>query len=106
MMLTVAFFGSGGEGSMVPLDAASKCHRVLAVVRPGKARSGFGRAIRSLPSRSGLTGQAVRTKWARMHDVPLLDAGAGRDPHSVERSEKLGPDAACLSALPRSPGRE
>ena len=105
-MLTVAFFGSGGEGSMVPLDAASKCHRVIAVIRPGKAKSGFGRAIRSVLSRSGLTGQAVMAKWARMHDVPLLDAVSGRDPDLVERLQKLAPDVVCVSAFPWILGKE
>jgi methionyl-tRNA formyltransferase len=99
-VLTVAFFGSGGAGSMVPLDAVSKNHRVIAVVRPARARSGLGRFLRSLLSRSGISQRAVMAKWARTHDIPLLDAVSGRDPYLVDRLKRLAPDVICVSAFP------
>jgi methionyl-tRNA formyltransferase len=105
-MLSVVFFGSGGQGSMVPLEAVSRRHRVVAVVRPGKARSGLGRVLRSLLSRTGLSERATMFRWARTHDVPLLDAASGRDPRLVEGLRKLGPDVICVSAFPWLLGAE
>ena len=99
-MLTVAFFGSGGEGSMVPLRAVSRDHQVIAVVRPASARSGLGRALRSLFSRFGIGQRAVMSRWARIHDVPLFDAVSGRDPELVDRLTRLAPDVICVSAFP------
>jgi methionyl-tRNA formyltransferase len=99
-VLTVAFFGSGGEGSMVPLDAVSKVHQVIAVVRPASARSGLGRALRSLFSRLGIGQRAVLSRWARRNDVPLFDAVSGRDPELVDRLKRLAPDVICVSAFP------
>jgi methionyl-tRNA formyltransferase len=105
-MLSVAFFGSGGDGSMAPLEAVSKCHRVIAVVRPATGRYGLGRALRSLLSRAGLGERAVMFQWARVHDVPLLDAASGRDPDLVDRLNKLAPDMICVSAFPWLLGEE
>jgi methionyl-tRNA formyltransferase len=100
LVLTVAFFGSGGQGSMIPLGAISKRHRVIALVRPAKSRSGFGRVIRSVLSRSGIGERAVMSKWANMHDAPLLDAVSGRDPAIVRHLKTLAPDVICVSAFP------
>lgn len=99
-MLTVAFFGSGGAGSMVPLEAVSRCHRVIAVVSPAGTRSRFGRAIRSLVSRCGIGNRAVMSKWARIHDAPLYDAVSGRDPDLAECLKQLRPDVICVSGFP------
>jgi hypothetical protein len=85
---------------MVPLEAVSRRHRVIAVVRPSKATSALGRATRSLLSRAGLTERAVISSWARLHDVPLFDAVSGHDPSLVEHLKKLAPDVICVSTFP------
>jgi methionyl-tRNA formyltransferase len=99
-VLTVAFFGSGGEGSMVPLEAVAKRHRVIAIVRPARARSWFGRVVRCALSKSGVGARATMSKWARRQDVPLIDAVSGRDPDLASRLKELAPDVICVSAFP------
>ena len=99
-VLTVAFFGSGGAGSLKPLEAVSRCHRVIAVVRPARAPSRLGRALRSVRSRFGMGERAVLSKWARTHDVPLLDATSGCDHDLAARLKELAPEVICVSAFP------
>ena len=99
-MLTIAFFGSGGEGSIVPLDAVARDHRVVALVRPARPRSWIGRVIRCALSTYGYGARATMSKWARQQDVPLIDAVSGRDPDLASRLKGLAPDVICVSAFP------
>jgi methionyl-tRNA formyltransferase len=39
-------------------------------------------------------------KWARLHEVPLLDAVSGHDPILAARLRKLSPEVICVSAFP------
>jgi methionyl-tRNA formyltransferase len=99
-VLTVAFFGSGGAGSMVPLEAVSRRHRVIALVSPAGGRSRLGRAVRSLLSRTGIVQPAFMSNWARKQQVPLVDAVSGRDADLADRLKRLAPDVICVSAFP------
>jgi methionyl-tRNA formyltransferase len=99
-MLTVAFFGSGGEGSMAPLIAVSRDHRITIVVRPQGARSWLRRTARSLLPGYGLGEQDAMARWARAHDVPLSGANSGRDPELAGRLRELEPDVICVSQFP------
>jgi methionyl-tRNA formyltransferase len=99
-VLTVAFFGVGGEGSQAPLEALAKDHRVVAVVRPLRARSWIRGAVRSALIRSGFGHQAAMSAWARRRSVPLIDAVSGRDPNLASRLKELAPDVICVSAFP------
>jgi methionyl-tRNA formyltransferase len=85
---------------MVPLDAVAKHHRVVAMVRPARARSWFGQAVRSALSRSGFGQRAAMSKWANQRDVPLIDATSGSDPALASRLKELAPDVICVSAFP------
>src|ERR1700675_2925003 len=71
-VLRIVFFGSGGEGSMVPLETISRSHQVIALVQPFRSRSWLRRIASSIKSRAGIGTQAAMAKWARIHDVPLL----------------------------------
>jgi methionyl-tRNA formyltransferase len=85
---------------MVPLDAVAKHHRVVAMVRPARARSWFGQAVRSALSRSGFGQRAAMSKWANQRDVPLIDATSGSDPALASRLKEFTPDVICVSAFP------
>jgi methionyl-tRNA formyltransferase len=99
-MLTVAFFGSGGEASMAPLRAVSRDHRIIIVVEPRGGRSWFRRLARSLLSRSGFGEQDVMSPWASAHDVRLSVADSGCDPELARRLRELEPDVICVSQFP------
>ena len=99
-MLTIAFFGSGGAGSVVPLNAVAKHHRVVALVRSVRPRSWVGRTIRSALSKSSFGTRAAMAKWARQQEVPLIDAASGCDPVLASRLKELAPDVICVSAFP------
>jgi methionyl-tRNA formyltransferase len=99
-LLSIVFFGSGGEGSMVPLEKVSRSHQVIAVVRPSRAQSWLGRTARSILSRTGIGMQAAMARWATIHDIPLLDATSGRDSELATQLKRLAPDVICVSAFP------
>lgn len=105
-MLRIAFFGSGGEGSMVPLEIVSRSHQVIAVVRPSREQSWFRRTARSILSRTGIGLQAAMARWTRFHDVPLLEATSGSDSELADRLKRLAPDVICVSAFPWLLGSE
>lgn len=105
-MLTVAFFGSGGAGSMVPLEAVSRSHRVVALVSPAGESNWLKREVRSLMSRLGIGRGAAMSLWAGNHDVPLFRAASGRDGELADRLKKLTPDVICVSAFPWLLSRE
>lgn len=89
-MLRVAIFGGSGEASTSALEAASKAHRVVAVVTASGAMS----RLRRLISRNPLSA------WARAHGVPVLEATSGRDHRIAAALKKLAPDVICVSAFP------
>lgn len=99
-MLTVAFFGVGGEGSMAPLEAVAKHHRVIAVVRPARSRSWIRGLVRRALTEFGLGTLAAMSGWARRWEVPLIDAVSGNDPKLASRLNGLAPDVLCVSAFP------
>jgi methionyl-tRNA formyltransferase len=99
-VLRIVFFGSGGEGSMVPLETVSRLHQVIAVVRPSQAQSWLRRTARSILSRTGIGTRAAMARWARIHDVPLLDATSGCDSELANQLKRLAPDVICVSAFP------
>jgi methionyl-tRNA formyltransferase len=98
--MRIVFFGSGGEGSMVPLETVSRSHQVIGLVRPFRSRSWWRQIASSIRSRTGMGTQAPMAKWARIHDVPLLDATSGRDSELAERLKRLAPEVLCVSAFP------
>jgi len=106
VVLNIIFFGSGGAGSLVPLETVSRSHRVIALVGPSTARSWLGRTARSVLSRSGIGPNAAMSKWARFHGVPLLDAISGHDSKLTGRLKRLAPDVICVSAFPWLLGSE
>jgi len=99
--MRIVFFGGGGEGSMFPLETVSRSHQVIALVRPFRSRSWWRRIDSSIRSRTGMGTQATMAKWARMHDVPLLDATSGCDSELA-----LAPEVICVSAFPGLLGSE
>jgi methionyl-tRNA formyltransferase len=105
-VLRIAFFGSGGEGSMVPLEIVSRSHQVIAVVKPSQAQSWLRRTARSIVSRTGIARRAAMARWARIHNVPLLEATSGRDSELANRLKRLAPDVICVSAFPWLLGSE
>jgi methionyl-tRNA formyltransferase len=105
-VLRIVFFGSGGEGSMVPLETVSRSHQVIALVKPSRARSWLPRIARSMLSRAGVGTDAIMARWARIHDVPLLDATSGGDSELANRLKRLAPEVICVSAFPWLLGSE
>jgi methionyl-tRNA formyltransferase len=105
-VLRIAFFGSGGEGSMVPLEIVSRSHQVIAVVKPSQAQSWLRRTARSIVSRTGIVRRAAMARWARIHNVPLLEATSGRDAELANRLKRLAPDVICVSTFPWLLGSE
>lgn len=99
-MLRIVFFGSGGDGSMVPLEAVSGAHRVIALVKPSRRQSWLRRTARSILWRTGIGRSAAMARWARTHDVPLLDATSGCDSDLANQLKRLRPDVICVSAFP------
>src|SRR5215472_8925874 len=85
---------------MVPLEAVSRSHRVVAVVRPTQESSWLRGEVRSLVSRIGIGQGAAMSRWARNHSVPLFRATSGRDCELADRLKKLAPDVICVSAFP------
>ena len=105
-MLRIVFFGSSGDGSMVPLEAVSRAHRVIALVKPSRSQSWLRRTARSILWRTGMGTSAAMARWARIHDVPLLEATAGSDSELANELERLRPDVICVSAFPWLLGRD
>jgi methionyl-tRNA formyltransferase len=105
-VLRIAFFGSGGEGSMIPLETVSRSHQVITVVRPSPAQSWLRRTARSILSRTGIGPRTAMARWARIHDVPLLEATSGHDSELANRLKRLAPDVICVSAFPWLLGSE
>ena len=99
-MLRIAFFGSGGDGSMVPLETVSRAHRVIALVKPSGSQSWLRRTARSILWRTGMGTSAAVAQWARIHDVPLLEATSGSDSELANELKRLRPDVICVSAFP------
>jgi methionyl-tRNA formyltransferase len=102
----IVFFGSGGEGSMVPLETIFRSHQVIALVRPFRSRSWWRRIASSIKSRTGIGTLATMAKWARIHDVPMLDATSGCDSELADRLKRLAPEVICVSAFPWLLGNE
>jgi methionyl-tRNA formyltransferase len=69
-------------------------------VRPSRAGSWLRRTSRFILSRTGIGARAVMAKWARIHDVPLLDATSGCDSELTNQLKRLAPDVICVSAFP------
>jgi methionyl-tRNA formyltransferase len=44
--------------------------------------------------------RAVLSKWARTHEVPLLEAASGRDTDVAAYLKQLAPEVICVSAFP------
>ena len=105
-MLRIVFFGSGGDGSMVPLEAVSRTHRVIALVKPSRTQSWLRRTARSILWRTRMGKSAAMARWARIHDVPLLEATSGSDSELANQLKRLRPDVICVSAFPWLLGRE
>jgi len=99
-VLRMVFFGSGGEGSMVPLETVSRAHRVIALVKPSRSQSWLRRTARSILWRTGVGTSAAMARWARTHDVPLLEATSGCDAKLANQLKRLRPDIICVSAFP------
>lgn len=99
-MLKIAFFGGGGEGSMIPLKAVAERHQVICVVRPRRRRLSWSRSI-WFPLSSSLIGSRDSiSDWARKEHVPVLHAATGRDPDICDGLNQLAPDVICVSAFP------
>src|SRR5438876_7240010 len=77
---------------MVPLEAVSRAHRVIALVKPSRSQSWLRRTARSILWRTGMGTSAAMARWARIHDVPLLEATAGSDSELANELERLRPD--------------
>lgn len=99
-MLRIVFFGSGGDGSMIPLEAVSRAHQVIALVKPSRLQSWLRRTARALLWRAGMGTSAPMARWARIRDVPLFDATPGCDSELANELKRLGPDVICVSAFP------
>ena len=96
-LLTVAFFGSGGAGTMVPLDAVAKRHRIVAVIRPAPSKSWIRWVARAALSRFGVGTRSAMANWARQKRVPLLNAFSGRDADLASRLKEFAPDVILSS---------
>lgn len=105
-MLKIVFFGSGGEGSLVPLEKVSRSHKIIGVVRPALEQSWFRRTARSILSQIGIGMQAALIRWTSSHDVPMLNATSGSDSKLANQLQRLAPDVICVSAFPWLLGRE
>jgi methionyl-tRNA formyltransferase len=99
-VLRMVFFGSGGDGSMVPLEAVSRAHQVIALVKPSRLQSWLRRTARAILWRAGMGTSAAMARWARIHDVPLLDATSGCDSDLANQLKRLRPDVICVSGFP------
>lgn len=106
VVLRIVFFGSGGDGSTVPLEAVSRAHRVIALVKPSRPQSWLRRTARAILWRTGMGKSAAMARWARVHDVPLLEATSGYDSELANQLKRLRPDVICVSAFPWLLGRE
>lgn len=98
-MLKIAFFGGDGEGTMVPLDAVSKTHRVAALVTPAHP-PGLRGSVKDIAARLNIRKEVGMANWARTHDVPLINATSGKDREVARRLSSLAPDVICVSAFP------
>ena len=85
---------------MVPLEAVSRAHRVIALVKPSRLQSWLRRTTRSILWRMGMGTSAAMASWARIHDVPLLEATSGHDSELANELKRFGPDVICVSAFP------
>jgi methionyl-tRNA formyltransferase len=103
-MLSLAFFGSGDAFSLPVLHAVAERHRVVAVVRAGRAslRHWLGGAARSL----GLRARDPLVEFARSHRIPCWE-GHPKDHALAGRLAALAPapDLLCVAGyswlLPR-----
>src|SRR5207249_9110901 len=94
IVLRIVFFGSSGDGSMVPLEAVSRAHRVIALVEPSRSQSWLRRTARSILWRTGMGTSAAMARWARIHDVPLLERS---EEHTSELQSRF--DLVCRLLL-------
>jgi len=105
-VLKIAFFGSGGEGTMIPLQAVTQRHQVIAVVRPKRPRIWYRRAIWPFFRGSPTGTEDSISNWAREQGVLLLSAASGRDLEVAAHLKRLAPDVICVSAFPWILSRE
>src|SRR5262245_30500751 len=102
-MLSVVFFGSGGEFSFPVLRAVAARQRVVAVV--GAGRSGARHWLGGVVRRLGLRARDPIVDFARSHRIPYWEARP-RDPELAARLAALAPDVLCVAGyswlLPRA----
>lgn len=91
---------------MVPLEAVSRVHRVMALVKPSRPQSWLRRTARAMLWRTGVGCSAAMARWARIHDVPLLEATSGCDSELANQLQRFRPDVICVSAFPWLLNRE
>jgi methionyl-tRNA formyltransferase len=105
-VLKIAFFGSGGDGSMIPLKAVAERHQVICVVIPKRGLFWWRRSIWFSLSSSPIGSRDSISDWAREKHVPVLNAATGRDPDICDGLNQLAPDVICVSAFPWILGKE
>ncbi len=97
--MRVAFFGTIGPMTFLPLEAVARGHEVVAVVRPWPRRSPLRRAAGAVARRVGLRERQPLEEWARERRVPCFTMGSGDDGEVVAGLRTIRPDVICISTF-------
>jgi methionyl-tRNA formyltransferase len=97
--MRVVFFGSAGGMTVLPLQAVSERHDVLAVVRASPRSRPLWPLLGRVAQALGLRRSDPLSAWAHRRRVPCLFARGGADAALAGRLRELRPDLFCVSAF-------
>ncbi len=97
--MRVAFFGTIGPMALLPLEALSGRHEIVAVVRPWPRRSRLRRAAGALARRVGLRERQPLEEWARSRRIPSFQMSSGDDTEVAAGLRRVRPDLVCISTF-------
>ncbi len=97
--MRVAFFGTIGPMTLLPLEALAGRHEIVAVVRPWPRRSRLRRAAGALARRVGLRERQPLEEWARSRRILSLQLSSGDDAEVAAGLRRVRPDLICISTF-------
>lgn len=97
--MRIAFLGTVGPMTLLPLGALARDHEIVAVVRPWPRRSALRRAAGAVARRVGLREPQPLEEWARTRRIPCITMSSGKDETAIARLAGLAPDLVCISTF-------
>ena len=97
--MRVAFFGTSGEITLLPLQAVARAHDVVLAVRPIGSSSLLRNSVRKVMEAAGLRHRDPIAAFCRAARIPLVYMRDAADTSVVERLRHARPDIICISSF-------